>query len=273
MNVDKEYERLKSDCKQCCGLCCVGLFFSKVDGFLDDKEAGTPCQYLKEDFTCNSYTDLLDKGSVGCLRYECFGAGQLVIQKIFFNQTWKNIKYKQDMIDVFVIMEQIHEMIWYLIEMYSHSKSMQKIIEEEILSLQNIALQSIQEIKKTDIQSIRKKVDNLIQESLYAAKITFTSLPCKHHIFGRNDFSGKTFKGEKLRNISFRGAFLIGVDFSNLQLKHVNFLGADMRDAKVYGTDLSSCLFLTQGQINSCWGNQKTILPKHLHIPSHWNKI
>lgn len=36
-------ESLKIDCKNCFGFCCTALYFSKSDGFPNDKQAGKPC--------------------------------------------------------------------------------------------------------------------------------------------------------------------------------------------------------------------------------------
>ncbi|WP_241483573.1 hypothetical protein [Rhodococcoides fascians] len=48
-------------------------------------------------------------------------------------------------------------------------------------------------------------------------------------------------------------------------------LGADLRDARVEGADLSGALFLTQSQVNSAQGDERTRLPAGIGRPRHWN--
>ena len=49
----------------------------------------------------------------------------------------------------------------------------------------------------------------------------------------------------------------------NLPIRGVDFIGTDLRDTNLSGTNLSTSIFLTQMQINSAKGNDKTILPVH----------
>ena len=49
-----------------------------------------------------------------------------------------------------------------------------------------------------------------------------------------------------------------------------DFIGADLRDADLRGANLSTSMFLTQMQINSAKGDEKTLLPFYIRRPSHW---
>ncbi|GAA3867039.1 hypothetical protein GCM10022381_08280 [Leifsonia kafniensis] len=49
-----------------------------------------------------------------------------------------------------------------------------------------------------------------------------------------------------------------------------DLLGADLRDARLAGADLSKALYLTQPQMNAARGDQHTRLPSDLEAPSHW---
>jgi uncharacterized protein YjbI with pentapeptide repeats len=84
------------------------------------------------------------------------------------------------------------------------------------------------------------------------------------------DWVGKNLKGKDLRTTDLRGAYLIAADLQNSDLRGVDFIGADLRDANLCGANLSTSMFLTQMQINSAKGNDKTILPAHIQPPSHW---
>jgi uncharacterized protein YjbI with pentapeptide repeats len=65
-------------------------------------------------------------------------------------------------------------------------------------------------------------------------------------------------------------ALMIAANLEGCSLRGTNFLGADMRDANIKNTDLSSCVFLTQMQINSAKGNRNTKLPGNLSYPDSW---
>lgn len=117
MSDERLYKDLKSDCGKCFGLCCIALYFSASEGFPKDKEAGKPCGNLQQDFTCTIHKNLIDKGLKGCTAYECFGAGQKVAQVTYKGRDWMEApESAQQMFEVFSIMRQLHEMLWYLTE-------------------------------------------------------------------------------------------------------------------------------------------------------------
>ena len=76
---NKNISKLKIDCEKCFRLCCVALFFSKSDGFPQDKIAGKPCINLQPDFKCSIHKDLRKKGLKGCMSYDCFGDRKSVV--------------------------------------------------------------------------------------------------------------------------------------------------------------------------------------------------
>ncbi|GAA0824814.1 hypothetical protein GCM10008914_29680 [Clostridium tertium] len=41
--VKMNYKELQPDCEKCFVLCCVALYFSAMDGFPVNKDAGKPC--------------------------------------------------------------------------------------------------------------------------------------------------------------------------------------------------------------------------------------
>ena len=109
---NKNISKLKIDCEKFFRLCCVALFFSKSDGFPQDKIAGKPCINLQPDFKCSIHKDLRKKGLKGCMSYDCFGADQKVSQVIFKGQDWiKSSEIANKMFDVFLIIRQLHEML------------------------------------------------------------------------------------------------------------------------------------------------------------------
>ena len=108
---------LLADCSRCFGLCCVALPFAASADFAVDKDAGEPCTHLRTDFGCGIHTQLRDKGFRGCTVYDCFGAGQQVAQVTFGGRDWRQAPgTARQMFEVFPVMRQLHELLWYLTE-------------------------------------------------------------------------------------------------------------------------------------------------------------
>jgi hypothetical protein len=117
--VDLEPDRarlgLRADCERCFGLCCVAPPFSASADFAIDKPARQPCPNLRPDFRCGIHSVLADEGFGGCAVYDCFGAGQKVAQVTFGRRDWRRAPATAAlMFEVFMIMRQLHELLWYL---------------------------------------------------------------------------------------------------------------------------------------------------------------
>ncbi|HKR50435.1 MAG TPA: pentapeptide repeat-containing protein, partial [Pseudonocardiaceae bacterium] len=104
---------LRADCARCFALCCVAPAFSVSTDFAINKAAGQVCPHLQSDFRCGIHACLRQQGFPGCTVYDCFGAGQKVSQITFGGQDWRSA---QQMFEVFPIMRQLHELLWYLSE-------------------------------------------------------------------------------------------------------------------------------------------------------------
>ncbi|MFD1046590.1 helix-turn-helix transcriptional regulator [Kibdelosporangium lantanae] len=103
---------LHADCSRCFALCCVALAFRASSDFAVDKEIGDPCRNLKDDYRCGIHARLRTSGFTGCTVYDCFGAGQRVSQETFGGTSWRDDS--RAMFDVFPVMRQLHELLWYL---------------------------------------------------------------------------------------------------------------------------------------------------------------
>ena len=90
MTVRMGSPRLRADCTQCCGLCCVGPAFDAGQGFGFDKPAHTPCAHLCGDFRCGIHDRLREHGFPACVTFDCHGAGQRVTQQLFAGRSWKS---------------------------------------------------------------------------------------------------------------------------------------------------------------------------------------
>lgn len=260
-------KKLKIDCEKCSGLCCVALYCTKTDGFPANKEAGIPCKNLMHDYRCNIHSELADKNMRGCLAYDCFGAGQKVTQGCYPNVTWEtHHKKANEIFEVFLIVFQLHQMEWYLLEsLYLITdKQLQAMIEALISENEQITNQPTEEILKFDNEKYRLKVNQVLKQ--VSDMITIDSDDEAHS----KDYFGRNFKKVNLNAKNFSMTLMIAANLEGCSLQGTNFLGADIRDANIKNTDLSSCLFLTQMQINSAKGNHNTKLPKNLSYPDTW---
>lgn len=277
-SYDELFENTKINCEKCFGFCCVALYFSKSDGFPEDKKAGNPCINLKNDFKCAVHGELRKKGLRGCTIYDCFGAGQKVAEVTYKGESWlSKSKLSEEMFNVFLIMRQLHEMLWYLTQSLAMTenndiKEKIKIVIEETISITEMAPK---EILKINLETHRDKVNNLLrkaskerQEKLFhLRKINEKN---KRSLGSGCNFIGVDLTKTNLIGANFAGALLIAANFKNTDLSGANFIGADLRDADFSGADLGNSIFLTQQQINSAKGNADTILPRELVKPSYW---
>ncbi|MES1046559.1 pentapeptide repeat-containing protein [Heyndrickxia oleronia] len=276
---DFTYAHLRADCGNCFGLCCVALPFAATTDFAIDKEGGKPCPNLQNDFRCQIHRDLRQKGFRGCTVFDCLGAGQKVSQVTFKGNDWRESQETaRQMFRVFPIVQQLHEMLWYLTQALSlevtksiHNDLRKAMEETEILSeLDPDSLIGI------DIPLHREKINRLLLRTsdLVREGSEFNSKTSRKHqkLLGkRMDLIGSNLKGADLKGANLRGAFLIAADLREADLRMTDMIGADLRDADLRGADLTGSIFLTQVQINAAKGNSRTKLPKSLIRPGHWS--
>jgi uncharacterized protein YjbI with pentapeptide repeats len=278
---DKElYEMLKVDCEKCFGLCCVALYFSASEGFPTDKVAGVPCINLQADFRCTIHKDLMQKGLKGCIAYDCFGAGQKVAQATYNGQDWRdNPKIAEQMYDVYLIIRQLHEMLWYLVE--AQRVQADRIILNEISNmigeLDCLTNQEIASLLELDIEANRTAVNVLLSKTselirVKACKGKKTALKGTRKIAGRRNLIGSDLRKTNLIGEDLRGVLLIAANLNGVDLSGADLIGADLRDTDLRGANLLNSIFLTQAQINAAKGDTNTKLPVSLIRPAHWAK-
>lgn len=269
---------LKVDCKNCFGLCCVALFFSAQDGFPIDKKVGQPCKNLNSDFCCNVHKNLQQFGYKGCIAYDCFGAGQKVAQVTFHGCDWAAYPDSQkQMFEAFLIMRQLHELLWYLTEAVSwkeaydlHEKinSMIQVTEEYTNLNPDDLLKMDLDKHWDDVNALLIQTSKLVRGQMdEELKLPFQY---KKTFSGKADLFTKNLRKTNLSRANLRGACLIAADLRGLDLSRTDFIGADFRDANLRGADLSESMFLTQSQINVARGDSNTKLPPSLVRPIHW---
>ena len=259
-------EGLKINCGMCVGLCCVALYCAKTDGFPADKEGGRPCRHLMGDFRCDMHERLAEKNMKGCLSYDCFGAGQKVTRIYGADKNWRlNPEKAGEIFQVFLIMFQLHQIQWYLLEALSLNigEQLKGEIEALINENENMTGKSPEDILKLDIGEYQLHVNQVLKQ--VNCKVATKTI-------GGKNFPGKNFRKARLDNMDFSMALMIADDLEGCSLNGTSFLGADIRDDNIRNTDLSHSIFLTQMQINSAKGNIHTRLPENLTMPATWQQ-
>ncbi|MCT9092800.1 pentapeptide repeat-containing protein [Streptomyces sp. ASQP_92] len=261
---------LASDCGNCFGLCCVALAYAASADFAIDKPAGKPCPNLQQDFRCGIHRELRGRGFQGCTVYDCFGAGQKVSQETFEGRDWRTApETAASMFEVFPVMRQLHELLWYVTEALTLAKArpVHRELRAALAETEAFTALAPEALVELDVPSHRDKVNKLL---LRASELVRAEFKGKKKDRRGADLMGARLKGADLRGANLRGAFLIAADLSGADLRLADLIGADFRDAQLSGADLTEAFFLTQAQLNAAKGDATTKLPPSLVRPAHW---
>jgi len=271
-------QNLRIDCQKCFGLCCVALYFSASEGFPTDKDAGKPCINLQPDFQCSIHQNLRNQGLKGCTAYDCFGAGQKVSQVTFSGQDWRQVpELAEQMFKAFLVMRQLHEMLWYLTEALKLQSSgeIRNNIGSILLETERLTALDPNSLIELDLPAHRSNVNSLLLQTSDLVRSKFHSNQNAHSKHLKNIAKGVNFFGADLRRTNLiganlRGAYLIAANLKGCDLSGADLIGADLRDANLSGADLTNSIFVTQAQINTAKGDSKTKLPSSLIRPAYW---
>ncbi|MFF3171102.1 pentapeptide repeat-containing protein [Streptomyces sp. NPDC057900] len=264
---------LRADCGNCFGLCCVALTLTRSADFAINKDAGKPCRNLQDDFRCGIHTRLRSEGFPGCTVYDCFGAGQKVSGETFGGQDWRAApESAQRMFEVFPVMRQLHELLWYLTEAaeLAPARPLHGEIGRTLDETERLTHLDADALAELDVAAHRDEVAALLSRT---SELVRATAPLKKRRDHRGaDLIGARLKGADLRGGDLRGACLIAADLTGADLRLADLIGADFRDARLSGADLTGALFLTQAQLNAARGNGATRIPLSLSRPSHWER-
>jgi hypothetical protein len=167
--------RLRPDCAQCSGLCCVAPPFDADQGFGHDKAAHEPCRHLAPDFRCRIHGRLLENGYPGCASFDCFGAGQRVTQQLFGGRNWsRNPEIAARMFDTYARVRSLHELMAMATLAQDHvtSEAGQLALQEliaEIDARANRTCRSITQLRREVMQRLRHWSDTRPTTSAPAA--------------------------------------------------------------------------------------------------------
>ncbi|GII61046.1 hypothetical protein Skr01_11310 [Sphaerisporangium krabiense] len=260
---------LRADCASCFALCCVALPFAASADFAVDKRAGTPCRNLGADFRCGIHRELRPRGFAGCAVFDCFGAGQKVSQVTFGGRDWRgDPRTGARMFEVFPVMRQLHELLWYLNEALAlpAARPLREEIGGRLAAIERLGMGSPAELLELDVAALRRETAPALRAASALARAGR----------GNADHAGADLAGAGLRNArlsgaDFRGALLIGADLRGADLRSADLLGADLRGAKLGGADLTGAIFLIQAQLDAARGDAATRLSPWLARPAHWS--
>lgn len=246
---------LRADCTRCAALCCVVPAFAASADFAIDKPAGTPCPNLRPDHGCGIHATLRERGFTGCTVYDCFGAGQQVVQVTFGGRVDGRV------VAVFPTMRVLHELLYLLTEALERRAGP----VEELCRARDETLRltagTPDELAVLDPSEHRAEVAVLLRAVSAAVRG-----PGPDH--GGADLVGARLRD--LRHASLRGAVLLGADLRGADLRGADLLGADLRGADLSGADLTGVLFCVQAQLDAARGDARTVLPAALRRPGHW---
>ncbi|MZF87279.1 pentapeptide repeat-containing protein [Streptomyces sp. SID5643] len=266
-----EQAELRGDCERCFGLCCVALPFAASADFAVDKAAGTPCRNLREDHRCGIHARLRQKGFTGCTVYDCFGAGQQVSQVIFGGRDWRTGPREdaRRMFEVFPVVRQLHELLWYLTEALAlpAARPVRPELDKALRKTRELTAGTPEELAGLDVAAHRQEVNVLL---LRTSELARANTKGRKKDRRGADLMGARLRGADLRGASLRGAYLIAADLTGADLRGADLIGADLRDADLTDADLTGAFFLTQPQLNAARGSAGTRLPGSLARPGHW---
>lgn len=262
---------LRADCSQCQGLCCVAPTFARSADFAIDKPAGRPCPNLRSDLSCGIHATLREQGFPGCAVFDCFGAGQQVVQVTLARQHWQEgPETARSMFAVFVAMRQLKELLWYLAEALERLPDgpLRQEAERAQQQTRRLVDAPAPDLERLDIAAHRASAGPLLAQVSHAVR---ADVPGRGQDRIGADLIGAKLRGADLHGISLRGAYLIGADLRRADLTSTDMLGADLRGADLSGTHMADALFLTQPQLNAANGDDATGLPEWLSRPEHWS--
>ena len=281
---------LAADCERCFGLCCVVPAFSASADFAIDKPAGQPCRHLQPGFGCGIHSGLRQRGFRGCAVYDCFGAGQQVSQVTFGGRDWRqHPETAGQMFEVFEVMRQLHELLWYLTAALAlpDARPVHPELRRAAAATGAMTRGQPAALLELDLSGHRGDVNALLLRASELARARVAGAvadpgaadhraadhrAADHRAADHRgaDLAGARLPGADLAGASLRGASLIAADLSRADLRLADLTGADLRDADLRGADLTESLFVTQSQLDAARGDAATRLPPSLSRPAHW---
>jgi hypothetical protein len=256
------FQDLQADCARCLALCCVGPAFTASADFAVDKPAGRPCVHLRGDARCGIHGELRARGFPGCVAYDCFGAGQHVVQVTFGGARRRDA----GMLAALTVVEALHELRWYLTDALGRAEAapVHPELQNALAATERLAGGGPDELAALDVAAHRREVDTLLRRASALVR------GARGRDLAGADLAGRRLRGARLGAANLRGALLIGADLRGADLRAADLIGTDLRAADLRGADLRDALFLTRARLHAAQGDATTRLPPWLARPAHW---
>jgi hypothetical protein len=270
LTPNDERAELHADCDRCAGLCCIAPAFSASADFAIDKPAGRPCPNLRGDNRCIIHAELRERGFRGCAVFDCFGAGQHVVQLTFGAQDWRRSPETAAVLfAVFSVVRQLKEALWYLAEAASlvGSGALHDQIEASREQTRTVLGGDPDQLTRFDVATHRRNLGLLLNR---VSRVVRERVKDRAGDRQGAELIGAKLAGSDLHGASLRGAYLLGADLRRANLQFADLLGTDLRGADVRGARLADSLFLTQPQLEATTGDRSTSIPIGLSRPRHW---
>lgn len=237
---------LHAECDRCAGLCCVLLPFSRGDGFGADKRGGVACGHLGDDDLCGIHDRLASSGWPGCVRFDCFGAGQQVTQQTYAGRGWRQVDDLGEMAAVLSVMRQLHEVLALLEGARAHRAGVDlrgaaAVVIADVLAS---TAGTPEELLALDLDEVRDAARPVLDG---VAETAAARWPDREVLVGA-DLAGADLRERDLRGAALRGALLIGADLRGVDLTDADLLGADLRGVDARGALLDGAVHLTGPQ-------------------------
>jgi hypothetical protein len=224
---------LTADCSRCAGLCCVAPAFARSSDFAIDKPAGRPCPHLRRDFRCDIHEHLAERGFPGCAVFDCFGAGQHLVQGTMRGADWRSRSdLAGQMFALLPVMRQLHELAWYLTEALKltaarrlHARSRAALDETERLSAG-----TPEQLLALDLDAYRNRVNPCCcRPASWPGGLRPPAGPPRRRSDRPRSARRRPARGEPARRAADRRGP------ARADLRRADFTGADLRGADLRG--------------------------------------
>lgn len=165
------------------------------------------------------------------------------------------------MFEVFPVVRQLHELLWYLTEALTLPAA--RPVHADLRRLrertETLTRGTAEELTALDVPAHRQEVNALLLRTSELVRAGVGTNSKRKNRRGA-DLMGARLKGADLRGATLRGAYLIAADLTGADLRGADLIGADLRDADLTDADLTGAFFLTQPQLNAARGGTGTRL-------------
>ena len=176
------------------------------------------------------------------------------------------------MFEVFSVVRDLHELLWYLTEALTlqPARPLHGELSLALKETERLTHDGPDALMKLDVAAHQRDVNALL---LCASELVRAQIRHKKKDYRGADLIGAKLKGTNLIGANLRGAYLIEADLRGVNLRMADLTGADLRGTDLRGANLTESIFLIQSQLDAAKGDTETRLPPPLTRPAHWYEV